>query len=220
MKSYTIDTAAAWSGSITTWQDGDVFRETNTDAVTDSIGDRLGYLKTKADGAAYLAAASQTFSGVATWAGASSGVVVSGDLGLTVGTFDVGGTATFSDVVDFNAGPVTFASAPVFNGGLKADYSTLSDADTTIGTPTKFEYRVPTLTANRSYGLDGTANTLAIISASSQGWVELVHSTTKQRVRVVRMRTADAFTVTVKGTAGTWRIAAWGGSVTSLDTTA
>lgn len=220
MKSYTIDTAAAWSGSITTWQDGDVFRETNTDAVTDSIADRLGYLKTKADGAAYLAAASQTFSGLATWSGASAGLVVSGDFGLTTGLLTVGGQAIFSDEVQFNAGPVTFSSAPELNGGIKADYASLADADSTIGTPAKFEYRVPTLTANRAYGLDSTTNILAIISASAQGWVELVHSTTKQRVRIVRMRTSDAFTVTVRGTAGTWRVSAWGGSVTSLDTTA
>lgn len=217
MKSYTIDTAAAWSGTITTWQDGDVFRETNTDAVADSIADRLGYLKTKADGAAYIAA-SQTFSGLTTWAGASAGVVISGDFGLTTSSLDVGSAATFADTVAFNAGPITFASAPSFNGGLGADYSTLADADSTIGTPTRFEYRVPQLTASRNYGLDSTTNTLAVISASAQGWVELVHSTTKQRVRIVRMRTADAFTVTIKGTAGTWRVAAWGGSVTSLDT--
>lgn len=56
MKNITINTGASWSGTIPSWQDGDKFRETNTDTVSTAIADRLGYLKTLADGAVTIGA--------------------------------------------------------------------------------------------------------------------------------------------------------------------
>lgn len=52
MKTLPIDTGAAWAGTVSTFVDGDVFRETNIDTCVDSIADRLGYLKTTVDGKA------------------------------------------------------------------------------------------------------------------------------------------------------------------------
>src|SRR3972149_6424632 len=49
MKAYTIDLGAAWAATIETFQDGNVFRETNIDLMADSIADRLGYLKAQSD---------------------------------------------------------------------------------------------------------------------------------------------------------------------------
>ena len=41
-KALSIDTSAAWAGTITTIQDGDPASEATMDVVMDSIGDRLG----------------------------------------------------------------------------------------------------------------------------------------------------------------------------------
>ena len=64
-KSLTIDTAAVWAATITVPTDGDTFQETQTDVYFESVGDRLGYLKTQADGAPSL-------SGTNTWTGANT----------------------------------------------------------------------------------------------------------------------------------------------------
>mgnify|MGYP000031138403 CR=1 FL=1 len=215
MKSYTIDTAAAWVGTIQTWQDGDVFRESNLDLMADSIADRLGYLKTKADGAAYLAAASQTFTGLQTISGVAGGVNITGDVGLSV-------TQTASFLSDIDVTGTAICNVVAAQTELRLPIATLPDANATISCFGR--NRVPQLTANRSYTLPGGGvATLAVISVSAAGWVEFQDSN-GNCLRVTRSRTADAFTVTILGTAGSganqWRVTAWGGTVTSLDTTA
>lgn len=221
MKTTTIDTAAAWAGTIATIQDGDPASEANMDLVSDSIGDRLGYLKTKADGAAYLAAAAQTFTGSAVWDAANVITIdPDGTYGLELSS---GADALFSGNVEA-VGTVALQGAVSITstGTLLRDIQTLADASAAMsGT---YEHRVPQLTANRSYTLPGGGgSTLAVISASAAGWVELVRGD-GWHLRVVRSRTADAFTVTILGTVGSgaaqWRVSAWGGTVTSLDTTA
>ena len=122
MKSYTIDTAAAWVGTIQTWQDGDVFRETNLDTITDSIADRLGYLKTKADAAGYLAAASQTWTGLQTVSGAAGGIAITGDQGLVVSG---GGTVQCSVDAEFTGATIC---ATLSVSELRMATATLADA--------------------------------------------------------------------------------------------
>lgn len=218
MKSLTISLAAAWAATIQSFVDGDVFRESNIDLQIASIGDRLGYLKTKADAAGYLAAAAQTWTGLQTVSGAAGGIAISGDQGLVLsggGTLQCGVDAEFT-------GPVACQDTIDINGALYLPNATLADANATIAT-----YglnRVPQLTANRSYTMPGGGgSTLAVISASAAGWVEL-QDANGAVIRITRSRTADAFTVTILGTPGSganqWRVSAWGGTVTSLDTTA
>ena len=221
MKTTTIDTAAAWAGTIATIQDGDPASEANMDLVSDSIGDRLGYLKTKADGAAYLAAATQTFTGAAVWDAANAVTIdPDGTYGLELSS---GADALFNGNVEV-AGTAAFQGAlsVTTTGTFLRDVQTLADANSSISAT--YESRVPQITANRSYTLPGGgSSTLAVISASAAGWVELVRGD-GWHLRVVRTRTADAFTVTILGTVGSggaqWRVSAWGGTVTSLDTTA
>lgn len=59
MKSVAI-TVAAWVASFSTWQDGDVFRESQIDIISGEMADRFGYLKNALDGKASL-------SGTNTW---------------------------------------------------------------------------------------------------------------------------------------------------------
>ncbi len=67
MKSIVINLLASWSGSIESFQDGDVFRESNIDLSMGSVANRLGFLKNAVDNAVSLAnpntfSAKQTFS--------------------------------------------------------------------------------------------------------------------------------------------------------------
>ncbi len=203
MKDVAIDTGAAWVATYKTWQDGDVFRESNTDVIWDALGDRLGYLKTQVDLRATLA-------GTNTWTAANtfqSDVTVEGDLNTTSAINGAGGT--FTDIMNFSA----ISLAP----------TTLTDVDTTIS-GTFYEFRVPAITGNRIYTLPSTT-----------GLVD------GHRIQIVRMRTADAFTVTLKDPTGpttlgiisaslqgfieatkkgsSWVVSQWGGTVTSLLTT-
>lgn len=213
MKTTTIDTAAAWAGTIATIQDGDPASEANMDLVSDSIGDRLGYLKTKADGAAYLAAATQTFTGAAVWSGAAT-VTIDPD----------GANDIVADDVRFNS---TATSSLVLqaasNGGLYGaiwiDVITLTDANQSLSELADLEYRVPQLTANREYTLPGGGvTTLGVIDASAAGWIEFRHSSGVGKLLFTRPRSADAFTVTFKGSSS-WKVSRWGGTVSSLSAT-
>lgn len=225
MKSVTIPTgvATAWSGTFRSFVDGDIFRESNIDLNAGDIAERLAYLKDKADAAAYLAA-DQTFTGSCTFAGgATKTFSVTGDnaasfAGVTVSSsFTTQAGSSVSIVAD----DCEIASPLLLSSALGVATGDLADAAATIGAAATI-YRVPTLTANRIYTLPSAA-------------------VNNHTVLVVRMRTADAFTVTVqtsgattmgvisasaagwilchyKTSAAAWRVVAWGGTVTSLDT--
>lgn len=84
MKTLPIDTAAAWAATVSTFVDGDVFRESNIDLCVDSIADRIGYLKTTVDGKASVGA-NNAWTGTNAWAAASdfnAAVSFSADLSL------------------------------------------------------------------------------------------------------------------------------------------
>lgn len=66
MKSTAINTGASMPASITTFQDGDVFRESAIDLMIADIADALGYLQNIADDAALLAGAN-TWTGLQTF---------------------------------------------------------------------------------------------------------------------------------------------------------
>lgn len=223
MKTYTMDTAAAWVATIDTFQDGDVFRETNIDTMVESIGDRLGYLKTAAD-AAVEVGDTPTWTGLHTWAGAAAGIVITGDEGLTTGTLTCDGTSTLANLVASDAAEfqstidlATGNSVILWREGFG------SDAAQSVSTTSDVVW-VPQITANRIY-------TLSDVAAGKQG----------ARIRIVRNRTADAFTLTVSRSDATvlgvisasnagwiecmwtdfqehWVVCGWGGTVTSLNT--
>ena len=222
MKATTIDTAALWAGTISTWQDGDIFRETNTDIVSESIGDRLGYLKAKADVAGYLAA-DQTWAGSNTFdTGVADTTTFAGDNAVVFNT-SVDVNSTFHSVDNAALDGETSLNGAAYATGLFGiSTADTTDADATLSTMTV--QRVPTLTGNRVYTLPAptypgqlcllirnrtadaftatlqtaTPTTLGVVSASSAGWI-----------------LAQAKNITATG----WRLVAWGGTVTSLDTT-
>ena len=126
-------------------------------------------------------------------------------------------------------GPLIFNDNGTNVGYIAQQAATLGDSDSTLfnaATDLKYTvFRVPTITANRSYTFSATNTPVG-------GF--------RKRVRIVRMRTADAFTVTVKrsdtSTIGVisasaqgwidleyngsnWVVGGWGGTVTSLLTT-
>ena len=138
------------------------------------------------------------------------------------------GTATFSGQINATGGiSLTSVETQGSGGYVGFNTQTLTDSDTTLlADLSPFEYRVPTISANRTYTFPATT---------------LGASTSRKRVRIVRTRTADAFTVTVNRNDGTtigiisassagwiefncppssnsWVVAAWGGTVTSLHT--
>ncbi len=134
--------------------------------------------------------------------------------------------ATFTGTAQINTGVLNDA-----NGGFRAcNAITLANADATIFAAANdlsvASFRIPQLTANRIYTFSG-ANT------PQSGW--------RKRIRIVRPRSGDAFTATIKRSGGTticvfsasasgwvefewfgapdWGITAWAGGVTSLDET-
>ncbi len=210
MKNVSINLAAAWDTFIRSFQDGNIFRESNIDLATGDIADRLGYLKNKADLAGYLA-------GTNVWTAANefqSTVTVTGgndvdltDAVLQAGNSNFAGEAEFDDVVHMQ-------------GGVAFNLTTLADANATLAAST-YEHRVPTLTANRVYTLPAT-------TGLNDG----------HKILMARLRTADAFTATLQdptgpttlgivsaSTAGyivatkkgsSWVVSQWGGTLTSL----
>lgn len=148
MKNLTISLVAAWVATIRTFQDGDIFRESQIDLYSGDIADRLGWLKTnKADlSAANTWTATQTFS--------PSGLVA----------------AIFNKQISFGGG--------LTGAWLEHRVRVLGDANETPTLDAEL-YIVPQITANRTY-------TFGSYGGNPQ-----------RRIRIIRQRTADAFTVTV-----------------------
>lgn len=221
MKNLTIDTAAAWAGTLTTIQDGDAASEATMDQVVDTIGDRLGALKTAADGKLSIASnTDQTLSGTGgivlssgkeIIAGSSSILTLSSS-GLSIGQFATNNVNALGQLRINSNG--SFQLYP----GSRFEISSqiLPDADANVGSyPVS---RVPALTSNRTYSLplanpgevirivrtittnhsvtftSGGVGTVAVIAANSQGWVEFINASSG----------AD------------WRVLQWGGTVTSI----
>ncbi len=212
MKTATIDTAALWAGTISTFQDGDIFRETNIDTMIDSIGDRLGYLKAKADAAAYVAA-DNTFTGNNTFTTASGGddLTVGGDGELIV---NVGATMN---------GAMAIASA-AFTGRIEIDAefnpgsNVLADAAATCSA-VLFQ-RVPTLTANRVYTLPaGSDGDLAVLTRSGTEafTATLQDPTGSTTVGVISSGASGWIAAQKRGS--NWVAVMWGGTVASIRTT-
>lgn len=222
MKNLTIDTAAAWAGTLTTIQDGDAASEATMDQVVDTIGDRLGALKTAADGKLSLASnTDQTLSGTGDIilssgkeiiAGSSSILTLSSN-GLSIGQ---------SGRLDINAlGQLRIQSSGEFvllqGSRFVLQSQILADAD--VGITSYPVSRIPALTSNRTYSLPlgnngdvlrvvrtvttnhsvtitgGASGTVAVIPANSQGWVEFINA-------------GNGF--------ADWRVLQWGGTVTSI----
>ncbi len=206
MKNVTINTAAAWAGTFRSYQDGDIFRESNIDLSAGDLADRLGYLKATVDAKPDLDDAN-----VWTEPQTIDGSVFSGSAYL---------------VAQHVIGEVTFAESPdvdAYHSGVLHRELVLGDSSSSHY-PTDDTFVVPQLTGNRVY----TFNTVPVGNAG-------------RRIRIARRRTADAFTVTIASGTGTlaiisasnagwvdieqssaggdWRVVAWGGTVTSIDTT-
>jgi hypothetical protein len=216
MKTLVINLAAVWAATISTFQDGDVFRESNIDTSMGTIADRLGALKTLVDGKAGLATAN-------TWTN-------NNEFNTDSGTFQVTGSgdAEFSTPVFANAtlsvfGVATFSDEALIEGGVALGIQALANANETIDA-TAFHARVPsTINAARTYTLpattgladghsvnvervDTTANIVTIqdptgpttvgqLSGGAAGWIEFIK----------------------RGSA--WRVGRFGGAVGSLSTT-
>ena len=141
--------------------------------------------------------------------------------GLTVFDRSAGGYLAAVNVI----GELTFGDggggADDYRSGLLHREYVLPDSTTSIQ-PIAETFVVPQITANRVYTLSAPGGNYG------------------RRVRIVRRRTADAFTVTVGGGttqaiisasaqgwvdlewssgASDWRVVGWGGTVTSIDTT-
>ncbi len=200
MKNLTISLVASWLGTIRTFQDGDIFRESNIDLHSGDVADRLGYLKTALDGKVALAG-NNTYTGDQIFSPAT----------LTPTLFNEG-----IQFRDDGSGAAVRAGIYVREGVLPDTNGTvISSADT---------FRVPAITANRTYDMGAASG--------------------RRRIRVVRYRTADAFTVTVRDNlthavvgvipasqqgflemefdataTPNWRPVGWSSNVTSLATT-
>lgn len=163
MKSTTINLGASWSGSIRTWQDGDIFRETNYDVVTGDLADRLGYLKTYADGKASLAG-TNAWTGVNTFSPSGGGLI---------------SVILYRQVALVDAGTDAVEAAKTFISKRKR---TLPDADSAVTIDAE-TFVVPQITGNRTYTFGSYGGNAG------------------RCCRIVRPRTADAFTVTIKNSA-------------------
>lgn len=209
MKTLPIDdTGATWNPVLVTWTDGEIFRETRTDVVSEDISEHLGYLKEQEALSAKLAG-DQVFTGnneFVTSAGngfeisGDQNVILSGAVGL-VGTF-----ATFTGALNSSDTAIGMNAARLTTTGklCLASIETMSDA---AGTISAIVSNIPTLTANRIYSLQagggdngriaivrrsGTAaftatlnddlgNTMGIIPASQAGWIVCIFRTTDAR---------------------------------------
>jgi hypothetical protein len=224
MKTLPIDTAAAWAGTLSTIQDGDPASEASMDLVVDSIGDRLGYLKTNVDGAFLLSSASlRTVSG-------AGQVVFATSLGVAFdapATFNGAGSAITLPAgkllsID-NAARLTCAAGSIasFQGGFGASYETLGDVDSTLGLA--YESRVPVLTGNRSYALyaQSTYSALGaplrkrVSKASTSAHSVTITSPASGTLAVISGGNHQGWVDLVASPSvdGEWRVSAWGGEV-------
>lgn len=171
MKTTAIDTAAVWGANLSTWQNGDTFNEANADTVVDTIGDRLGYLKTALDAKAGTGTAN-TFTEAQE---IDDALTVNGDaffLGaVETGAIVTSGSVTVNGALEFDASS---------SDGVVTRYMTGSDAAATI-TAAYDEVRVPTLTANRIWTVEDDP-------APRDG----------ARIRFYRASNLDAYTLTIR----------------------
>lgn len=234
MKTISISLAAAWSAGVRSFVDGDIFRESNIDLMVGDIADRLGYLKTTISLAALLAGGN-TFTGIQTFSGA---VVANGTTQLA--NLTTTGAATAASVAvtgALTASTITTSGNIVSNGDIRISaagtaltigsmmqhtVTYLGDVNSTLPASPSRMWRVPAITANRTYTLPTSVGAGTV-------------------VRIVRVRVADAFTVTVNDPAAVamgminisregfiechdtpagWRLLDFGGSVTSLSVVA
>lgn len=191
MKNVTINTGASWSGTFRSFQDGDIFRESNIDLQSGDLADRLGYLKAQLDGKGALASANawtstNSFAAVSTFAADLNGSGTH-ELLFTGWNMEIGPIAC--------DGALTFPEARADGQSLRVH--TESDADATVDWGAYDEVRVPQTTASRTYTLSG--------STPREG----------ARVRVYRARNTDAHTVTIKTPGGAATLAVMDASAAS-----
>lgn len=229
MKTVSLNLAASAPTGISSFQDGDIFRESNIDLQAASLADALGWLKAQALAAGYLAN-DQTWTGsnefdTGTGGGAKTiSVTGDGDFvlenggGLRVGTGAPDGGSWVASAFTTNQDcDAEFGGVLSFLARLVASQDTVGDAPSTLSH--LLIHRVPQLTANRVYTLpSGAAGQLSLIK---------------------RTRTADAFTVTLADGGGNigvisasnagWMLAmctggtswvpiAWGGTLSTVGT--
>lgn len=222
MKNVAINTGASWGTSFRSFQDGDIFRESNIDLQAGDIADRLGYLKAQVDGAGKLAG-DNTWTGSQTFdTGTSSPktfqITGDGDFKverIQVATGNDGGSWTASTFVVKSGVEAIFECIPHLFAGLSVEPATVADANATLSSV--LVHRVPQLTSNRVYTLpSGVVGQLSLLK---------------------RTRTSDAYTATLNDGGGAigqisasaagwllamcnggtdWVIVAWGGTVASL----
>lgn len=219
MKTLSIANVA-WVATIRSFVDGDIFRETNIDLSMGDVADRLGYLKATVDSKGGLATDNTWTQGNIFDSGGdtSAEFIVDGDADAILqgaGGFIVNRNASFT-------GDVAFSEVLTITGGISLAPVTLADAAAVLDA-TKFHHRVPTLNASRNYSCPPTASvgdghtlrieklttaatheaiikdadtvtTIAILTHTTQGWVEVVKR------------------------GSNWRVAAWGGNAASLST--
>ncbi len=187
LKTIALNLAASEPTGVRSWQDGDIFRESNCDLPTTDIVDALGWLKTTLS-FKVAPADDVDFSGTINFTGAvvfdettglipvefNTGILINA-LGLEVTS---GGITCSAGNISLQGGELTYSST--VSSGTVHRVTTGTDAALTI-TAAADEYRCPQLTANRVWTVDNTPA-----------------PTTGRRLRVSRPRTADAFTLTIQ----------------------
>ncbi len=213
MKTIAINTGASFPAGLSALQDGDQFRESNTDQTAQDTADGLGYLKGQLDGAAWESN-NGTYTGQNTF---TDTVTVDGaDLVLDNGAVLDAGAGQFN-------GTLTAADMAYLRGGVAVAVQTGGDGATVIS-PNVTVVRVPAISQNRVY-------TLPSVVGLTDGHLVIVR----------RVDTTAAYTLTVQDPTGpttlgvisasaagwlaffkagaNWRLLMWGGTVTSLSTT-
>lgn len=213
MKDLALNLLANWANTLRSWVDGDVFRESNIDLYTGSIGDRLGWLKTAVEARVKLAGnnniqGTQVFStGSVTFA-----VPVTGVSGLTIN----GGATSLLGTT------VTSLTIPNGRGGIKNRILTLADANTTLVEVNHDQYRIPenvdariyTFTDNADY--DGRTVTIVRPRATDNFSVRIKRSgDAGNNLFQLPANTAGWCMITCD--AGVWKIGPWSHSASGID---
>lgn len=221
MKTIAIDdTGATWDPVLMTWTDGEIFRETRTDLVSENIAEHLGYLKEQEVASAKLTG-SNNFTGdnvFDTGTGPSKIFRVTGDWGAEFVTPVTASSATFS-------GQVSFADRAVVSGGggvleilglLEFFSATLADANATIAS---LVARVPQTTANRVYTLPtGSAGQVCFVvrARASDAHTITIQDPSGSVVQGVMPVSAASWMVLCCNAATSWRPLLWAANVTSI----
>lgn len=227
-KPLTIDTAATWTGSLTTIQDGDPASEATMDVVVDSIGDHLGYLKTRAENsipASLPVAVPYTLSGVS---GSRVDVTVPFRFYSGVDVYSAALTVQSGAQVLFSGSSsliTSTGSKTTIHGAFGADFEILSDANGTLGWA--FESRVPTLTAARTYTLPDPASISfaagyarkRVVKVNSSAFGVNINDPVAGLIGTIDLGDHKGWIDFVFGPSNnTWRVSAWGGNVSFFST--